>query len=122
MAAGRLAIDFKTIADFRRDNSAAFSATCRAFVQFFRHAWLIAGELVGIDGNKFQAVASNRKHMTPGKFKHQEAALEKRIARYLAPLDEADRGEEGEFIDGSAMQATLRELQVKKAITRSANR
>jgi transposase len=112
---GRLAPDFKTIADFRRDNSAAFSATCRAFVQFCRHAGLIAGELVAIDGSKFQAVASNRKHMTPKKLKHQEAALEKRIARYLAQLDEADRGEEGEFIDRSAVQATLRELQVKKA-------
>ncbi|WP_338481142.1 IS1182 family transposase [Pseudomonas trivialis] len=112
---GRLAPDFKTIADFRRDNSAAFSATCRAFVQFCRHAGLIAGELVAIDGSKFQAVASNRKHMTPKKLKHQEAALGKRIARYLAQLDEADRGEEGEFIDRSAVQATLRELQVKKA-------
>ena len=29
---GRLAPDFKTIADFRKDNSAEFQATCRAFV------------------------------------------------------------------------------------------
>ena len=35
----------KTIADFRRDNSAAFTATCRAFVRFCRNAGLIAGEL-----------------------------------------------------------------------------
>lgn len=112
---GRLAPDFKTIADFRRDNSAAFTATCRAFVRFCRNAGLIAGELVAIDGSKFQAVASNRKHMTPKKLKHQEAVLDKRIARYLAQLDEADRGEEGETIDRSAVQTALRELQVKKA-------
>ncbi|MHC8402211.1 transposase [Pseudomonas sp. MDT1-17] len=61
---GRLAPDFKTIADFRRDNSAAFTATCRAFVRFCRQAGLIAGELVAIDGSKFQAVASSRKHLT----------------------------------------------------------
>jgi transposase len=112
---GRLAPDFKTIADFRRDNSAAFTATCRAFVRFCRNAGLIAGELVAIDGSKFQAVASSRKHMTPKKLKHQEAVLDQRIARYLAQLDEADRNEGGESINRSAVQTALRELQIKKA-------
>ncbi|SEC79081.1 Transposase [Pseudomonas frederiksbergensis] len=112
---GRLAPDFKTIADFRRDNSAAFTATCRAFVRFCRQAGLIAGELVAIDGSKFQAVASSRKHLTTKKLEHREAALDKKIARYLAQLDEADRDEEGESIDRSAVQKALAELQVKKA-------
>lgn len=112
---GRLTPDFKTIADFRRDNSAAFTATCRAFVRFCRNAGLIAGELVAIDGSKFQAVASSRKHMTPKKLKHQEAVLDQRIARYLAQLNEADRNEGGESINRSAVQTALRELQIKKA-------
>ena len=50
---GRLAPDFKTIADFRKDNSAAFQATCRTFVQFCRQVGLISGQLVAIDGSKF---------------------------------------------------------------------
>lgn len=104
---GRLASDFKTIADFRRDNSAAFTATCRAFVRFCRNAGLIAGELVAIAGSKFQALASSRKHMTPKKLKHQEAVLDQRIARYLAQLNEADRNEGGESINRSAVQMTL---------------
>jgi transposase len=54
---GHLTPYFKTIADFRKDNSQAFSATCRTFVQFCRRVGLIAGELVAIDGSKFQAVA-----------------------------------------------------------------
>ncbi|WP_166367133.1 IS1182 family transposase [Pseudomonas akapageensis] len=112
---GRLTPDFKTIADFRRDNGPAFTATCRAFVQFCRRVGLIAGELVAIDGSKFQVVASNRKHITPNKLKHQEAALEKRIARYLAQLDETDRSEGGESVNRSAVQAALRELETKKA-------
>lgn len=53
----RLKPDFKTIADFRKNNKPAFVATCRAFVRFCRTAGLIAGELVAIDGSKFQAVA-----------------------------------------------------------------
>ena len=38
---GRLAPDFKTIADFRKDNGQAFSATCRMFVQFCRRVGLM---------------------------------------------------------------------------------
>ncbi|PWU31084.1 IS5/IS1182 family transposase, partial [Pseudomonas sp. RW407] len=58
---GQLVPDFKTIADFRKDNGVAFQATCRAFVQFCRQVGLIGGQLVAIDGSKFQAVASRRK-------------------------------------------------------------
>lgn len=61
---GRLAPDFKTIADFRKDNGAAFQATCRAFVQFCRQVGLISGQLAAIDGSKFQAVASQRTYLT----------------------------------------------------------
>lgn len=57
---GRLALDFKTIAEFRRLNGKAFVAVCRSFVQFCRRAGLMAGELVAIDGSKFQAAASRK--------------------------------------------------------------
>jgi transposase len=112
---GRLAPDFKTIADFRRDNSAAFVATCRAFVRFCREAGLIAAELVAIDGSKFQAAASGRKQLTLKTLQAREAKLDKRIARYLAKLDEADREEDAEPIDRSAAQVALAKLQVEKA-------
>ncbi len=59
----RLKPDFKTIADFHKNNKAAFVATCRAFVPFCRTAGLIAGDLVAIDGSKFQAVACARRHL-----------------------------------------------------------
>jgi len=42
----RLKPDFKTIADFRKNNKLAFVATCRAFVRFCRMAGLITGDLV----------------------------------------------------------------------------
>lgn len=57
----RLTPDFKTIANFRRENGAAFSVACRAFVIFCRGEHLIRGELVAIDGSKFLAVASKRR-------------------------------------------------------------
>jgi hypothetical protein len=104
----RLAPEFKSIADFPRDNRAAFTANCRVFVRFYRNADLIAGELVAINGSKFEAVASSRKSMNAKKLKHQEAARDQRIARYRAQLDEADHGEKVESIRRSAVQTALR--------------
>ena len=112
---GRLAPDFKTIADFRKDNGTAFQATCRAFVQFCRQVGLISGQLVAIDGSKFQAVASQRKHLSLAKLKRQQAKLEAQIARYLAELDEADHSEATEGVERSAVKAALRDLENRHA-------
>ncbi len=53
---GRLAPDFKTIADFRRDNSKAISKVCSQFAMLCRHVGLLNGDGVAIDGSKFKAV------------------------------------------------------------------
>ena len=53
----RLALDFKTISDFRKDNSDAVRGSCRAFIQFCQQANLLSGRLVAIDGSKFKAAA-----------------------------------------------------------------
>jgi transposase len=110
----RLKPDFKTIADFRKNNKLAFVATCRAFVQFCRMAGLIAGDLVAIDGSKFQAVASSRRHMNLKQLKRQEEKLDKRIAQYLAELDEADKAEAGEVVDRGAIKTALAQLEVRQ--------
>lgn len=110
----RLKPDFKTIADFRKNNKPAFIATCRAFVRFCRTAGLIAGELVAIDGSKFQAVASSRRHVNLKQLKRQEEKLDKRIAQYLAELDEADKAETTETIDRSAIKTALAQLEARQ--------
>src|SRR6201996_8648004 len=53
---GRLGPDFKTIADFRRDNGPAIRATCRRFVDLCRKLELFTHALAAIDGSKFKAV------------------------------------------------------------------
>ena len=55
---GRLAPDFKTIADFRKDNGAAIRAVCRQFVELCRQLGLFTRAVVAIDGSKFKAVNS----------------------------------------------------------------
>src|ERR1043165_8774071 len=56
----RLSPDFKTIADFRKDNGAGIVGVCRAFTLFCREAGLFGAQLVAVGGSKFQAVASRK--------------------------------------------------------------
>ena len=48
--------DFKTIADFRKDNLQALRALSRQFTLLCRKLDLFGGELLAIDGSKFVAV------------------------------------------------------------------
>ena len=57
---GRLAQDYKSIAEFRRQHRAAVTEAGAELVRFARAAGLVRGEWVAIDGSKFQAVASSR--------------------------------------------------------------
>jgi transposase len=103
----RLAPDFKTIADFRRDNGAAIVAACRSFVLFCRDQGLFTARLVALDGSKFRAAASPKRIWNQKEIKDQRERLEKRIAAYLAELDAADAAEPEE----RAREATLAALK-----------
>ncbi len=92
---GRLAPDFKTIADFRRDNGAAIQATCRQFVLLCRRLDLFSEALVAVDGSKFKAVNTRDKNFTPTKLQRRIEQVEESIARYMAAMDTADL-QEGE--------------------------
>jgi len=90
---GRLAPDFKTIADFRRDNSKAIRSVCSQFVMLCRQVGLLDGNVVAIDGSKFKAVNNRDKNFTPTKMKRRMADIEASIEKYLSKLDAADRNE-----------------------------
>ena len=88
---GRLTPDFKTFADFRRDNGPGIRQACRQFVLLCREIGLFEQALVAIDGSKFKAVNNRDKNFTPHKLKARQQQLDQSIARYLADLDRADR-------------------------------
>src|ERR1700691_961844 len=88
---GRLSLDFKTIADFRKDNGPAIRRVCREFVMLCRSLNLFSDALVAIDGSKFKAVNGRDRNFTKHKLKARMQQLEESIARYLADLDRADR-------------------------------
>src|SRR5215475_14439620 len=91
---GRLTPDFKTIADFRRDNGEAIRAACRSFVTLCRQLELIGGGMVALDGSRFRAVNTRDKNYTPGAIRLRMEQVDASIARYLGMLDTADRQED----------------------------
>ena len=88
---GRLAPDFKTIADFRKDNGGAITAVCSRFIALCRKMKVFSHAVVAIDGSKLKAVNSRDRNFTVGKVKGRRKQLEESVARYLAELDRADR-------------------------------
>jgi transposase len=90
---GRLAPDFKTLADFRVDNAAAIKNVCREFIVLCRRWGLLTETTVAIDGSKFKAVNHRDRNFTSGKMKTRMALIEQSIADYLTQLDRMDRQE-----------------------------
>lgn len=92
---GRLMPDFKTIADFRKDNGTAIRAVCRQFVMLCRRLNLFSEAIVAIDGSKFKAVNNRDKNFTPHKVQKRIEQIEASIEHYLAAMDATDRQEGG---------------------------
>ncbi len=90
---GRLTPDFKTIADFRKDNGKAIRYVCREFIGLCRKLELFTQTVVAIDGSKFKAVNSKARNDTRASMKRRIARMDKHIERYLSLLDQADNEE-----------------------------
>jgi len=118
---GRLAPDFKTIADFRRDNGAAIRAACAQFVVLCRQLGLFTRAVIAIDGSKFKAVNHRDKNYTVAKVAKRIEQVDASIARYLAALDRADR-EESDVAEAKSVRLTekiaglRRQMQALKAM------
>ena len=88
---GCLAPDFKTIADFRKDNGAAIRKVCREFIVVCGRAGVLTATAVAIDGSKFKAVNSRDRNFTEAKVAKRLEQIEASIERYLSLLEIADR-------------------------------
>ncbi|MEK6557914.1 MAG: IS1182 family transposase [Candidatus Margulisiibacteriota bacterium] len=90
---GRLMPDFKTIANFRKDNGSAIRKVCSQFVMLCRQLNLFAEAMVAIDGSKFKAVNNRDRNFTVAKIERRREQIEASIERYLSALETADRAE-----------------------------
>src|SRR3989304_309340 len=109
----RLTPAFKTIADFRKDHARAIVGVCRAFVGFCREQSLFGAGLRAVDGSKIGAVASRKQVITPQRIAKQNAAIDRKIAEYLAAMDEADRQKPTASATGADVAAAGEALQAQ---------
>ena len=105
---GRLMPDFKTIANFRKDNGPAIRKVCSQFVLLCRQLNLLTEASVAIDGSKFKAVNNRDNNFTANKVERRREQIEASTERYLAALASADRQESTDF-----MAAKIQRLQDK---------
>lgn len=106
---GDLKPDFKTIANFRKDNGEALQQVMVQFGVWCDGEELFGKELVAIDGSKFKAVNSMDRNFTKPRL---EKVIEKytvKVQQYLLELAEMDQQEGAE----AEQQLTVEELQKK---------
>jgi transposase len=110
---GRQMPDFKTIADFRKDNLKPIKAVARQFTLLCRKLELFGGELLAVDGSKFAAVNARDQNFNAAKLQDLIDRADERLAEYLNELDSADAAQPGVVAlsqsDLAAKIAALRE-------------
>jgi len=106
--------DFKTIADFRKENRETFKGVFKQFNLLCRKLDLFGNELVAIDGSKFKAVNNPARRYTSQQFEELVQTIDKRIEEYLQKLDQQDTEAEG-----ASGNANIQSLQEKIAVLRS---
>ena len=87
---GRLTPDFKTIADFRKDNGEAIKEVCREFVLLTKRLGLL-GDCVAVDGSKFKAVNNADRAFSKAKIERRRQKIDESIDDYLDEIKRADR-------------------------------
>jgi len=109
---GKLAPDYKTIANLRRDNRKAIQEVCRAFTVFCRDLDLFSRDLVAIDGSKFKAVNSRGRNFTDRKLKQALKDIDRKIEAYLDELDANDEKEPEEpTLSAEQLKEKIRKLR-----------
>lgn len=120
---GQLTPDHKSIAEFRQINSKAFEQACCQFTGFLRDASLIGGEapVVAIDGSRFKANAAKASVVDAKQLAKEQQRTARRVAEYLAQLDEADRVEAGHAEpDAAHIRQALEQLKKRAAVLEAA--
>lgn len=92
----KLRPDFKTIADFRKDNKKALKAAFREFVRLCNEWELFGKELIAIDGTKIRACNSKRNNFSTKKLERNIQSIDEKISTYLQELEQQDRMEEAD--------------------------
>lgn len=112
----KLAPDFKTIADFRKDNNAALKKVFKEFVLLCKKLELFSRELVAIDGSKFKAVNSKKKNFNEAKLTKKLSEIDEKIEKYFRELEENDDDDETSTCTSECtdLKAKIEQLKERK--------
>lgn len=115
----KLEPDFKTIADFRKDNGAAIKQVVVRFRLWCLSEGLYGQEVVAIDSSKFKAQNNSERNFTPKKLAEVIKREQKRVEKYLRELDEGDAAEDaaetGAPVSAEELREKLKRLKEKLA-------
>lgn len=107
----KLRPDFKTIADFRKENTKALKKIFQEFFEICRKLELFGGEVIAVDGSKFRASNSKKKNFSPAKLKYLIQKADKRIDEYLEQLERGDSEDEARQETDEALNKKIEKLR-----------
>jgi len=108
----KLTPDFKTIADFRRDNVDCVKGVFKEFVKLCMGLGLYGAKLVAVDGVKFKAVNSRDNSYNRKSLAYRLKVIDERVSNYIREMEEEDRKDEKR----KSKHASLLEEKVKKLL------
>jgi len=110
----KLRPDFKTIADFRKDNRKAFRGVFGQFVLLCKGLGLVAGELVAVDGSKFKAVNSGQRNFSAKKFEKRLKEIDEKLEGYLDAMERADKQDKQAEMSAAELKEKIAKLKERK--------
>ena len=90
----RLVPDFRTISDFRKNNSSSIKLVFRSFADICKKLKLYEKQLIAIDGTKIKAVNSKMNSYNKKTLAERIQRIDANISRYLTQMDINDESEE----------------------------
>lgn len=111
----RLRPDYKTIADFRKDNKDAIQSVFKQFVALCKQWDLFGMEVIAVDGSKFRASNSKKNNLNQKSLARKIKYLEEKIQEYMTQINENDRYEESiRRPDAQEIKEKIKELKFRK--------
>ena len=108
----KLRPDFKTIADFRKDNRKALKKVCREFTLLCKKLDLFRAELIAIDGSKLRAVNNKQRNYTSKKLKTLIKRIDEKIEEYFKDCEEHDEEESSvKKVDKEELNEKIKQMQ-----------
>jgi hypothetical protein len=89
----KLTPDFKTIADFRKDNVDCIKGVFKEFVKLCMSLDLNGAKYIAIDGVKLKAVNSTDRNFNQKNLCYRLRMIDEKVSRYIREMEKCDREE-----------------------------